>query len=626
MNDCSNSRKNDNKARDLKQFDQKVQDLDDKFCFINDLLWCSVRNLNVTMCEYIMQQFVYKTLLKDVLLLFDNGDDNDHDDDDDDVSTKAIYSRTSLYVIAKIFKTIDYAPLLKMIAVALLHPYTPLPDQLKEMERHDNEYIITPALNAIACNDFVVVDSETIVNDESNSNFSNAVMEESTTLIIESEYSSDDGDDDDSNISIVVTQNLYRAAMIHYLTGINSCKSFINAAMVFESILEAKSAIDHQVLKMLEVLPCVPKDDFDKTSKGSYDDDDDVVNSLTETETCMSSPFEDAIVTFLNSNIAKSWTENDSLSLDVGVSLTTCFISCLLKSYTEDGITAEHFDERATSSSLLKCLLQAKTIAAKECKRFQSQRDMSIVFPDLLFNEISSLYKSSTRADKVLTQAFQCNLRQCGYSCVNASPRLSLLESQSISFDDEVKDAQFSIRKAILFQLLNEKRDNLVSKISDVLKASDQVNDDLFTFDSICNAKEEILKLGLLQTKPTVGAEMNLKGKANFQFYPSLAISQRDEVDQELMAFTTGHVITAEKKKRRQIADKILLNSSSKIEMILVVDEEAVIVLKPHKSREYGTILCYTELQNIIAVAPDGKWLHIAMRNVEDVGVLIKKG
>jgi hypothetical protein len=94
-------------------------------------------------------------------------------------------------------------------------------------------------------------------------------------------------------------------------------------------------------------------------------------------------------------------------------------------------------------------------------------------------------------------------------------------------------------------------------------------------------------------------------------------------------------MIDSEKTKRRALADKILMKSSfSKTEMILVVTETELLIVKSKVKEEndddddtkVGTILCTTLLSNIIALAADDAWLHIAMRNVEDVGVLIRKG
>jgi hypothetical protein len=39
-----------------------------------------------------------------------------------------------------------------------------------------------------------------------------------------------------------------------------------------------------------------------------------------------------------------------------------------------------------------------------------------------------------------------------------------------------------------------------------------------------------------------------------------------------------------------------------------------------------GTIICGVSLRKVIAFASDQEWLHIAIRNMEDVGFLIKNG
>ena len=644
--DAANANDDDSLDSNDETIKAKVQKLDDRFCFLNDLLWCSIRNLNVKLCESIMQQFIYKTLMQNILLSSNDEEDEDEDvvSSQDDCSiiasdnnneqtkkekttakkekihkqTKSTHMQTSLYVLAKIFMTIDYVPLLKMIAVAILHPYSPLSDQLEEMERQGNEYIMTPALNAIAQNDFVVVSSSAVINDESNSNFSNALMEESTTLIIESECSSDQ--DDDSNISIAVSSNMYRASIIHHLSGLSGSKGFMVAAMLLESIIEVE-AIDYQMLKMLEVVPCYVKDDLEISSKGSADDD----FSAEDKETTISSAFEDAIGSFF-ATFPKSWTNDTSLSFDIATSLLTRFLSSLFKSFIEDGATVSRFRERILSSSLQKGITAARKDAVEECKSYQGMANLSLLFPELLTMEISSLYDYTNGSSNDQAESLtSCNLRKVNASHLKNTPSLFTVSNVKQE-TDEVKDAQFSIRKVLLLRLLDEVSQEVANRVSDMLEnhvsasAPLLLKDELFSFRTICPMSEEISVIGAIQKKPTVGANMSIKDKSYFYFSPSLAITNNQGNRRKKFVMT-------ENDRRRQIADKILVQSSSKTEMTLVVDSEAIYVLKPKsKLLKSGTILCYTNLQNILAVAPDEQWLHIAMRNVEDVGVLIQKG
>ena len=52
--------------------------------------------------------------------------------------------------------------------------------QLEEMEKRGDEFVMTPALNAIAQNDFVVIGEET-TEDLSNSNFSIVIVNKPKT-------------------------------------------------------------------------------------------------------------------------------------------------------------------------------------------------------------------------------------------------------------------------------------------------------------------------------------------------------------------------------------------------------------------------------------------------------------
>ena len=166
----------------------KVRGLDEKLSFINDLLWCSIRSLNVKLCEYVMQQFVYETRLQNLVPMPLSGPKSELESqsqpqsnatstftlssnssrpssnlttssnntnpstnlfDKLKVQVQRVQAQLSTHILSKFLTTVDYVPLQKMVVVALLHPYSPLTDQLKEMEKRGNEFIMTPSLNAI---------------------------------------------------------------------------------------------------------------------------------------------------------------------------------------------------------------------------------------------------------------------------------------------------------------------------------------------------------------------------------------------------------------------------------------------------------------------------------------------
>ena len=630
-----------------------VQQLDDKLTFINNLLWCSLRTLNVRLCEYIMHQFVYKTLLQHLIHYSDDSDagnvSNETKNDnasantendgrygekeekvakEDDKSTndnRRYYPHISLFFLSKIFMTIDYLPLIKMVAVVLLHPYSPLTNQLEELERHGNEYIMTPALNAIAQNDFVVVSSSAI-NDDTSNVCSNAVMEESTTFVIDSDSNSE-GTDEESEISIAVSSNIYRSSILHHLSGLSGSHGIISAAALLESIIEANS-IDFNMLKILEIVPCIPKHELELSSKSSNDEGDNEDNEDNKSHAIQPSVIEDLIGNFF-ATIPNSWSTERSLSLDIIISLSTCFVGTLFKSFAGISMICKSFNELLSSSSLLKGIIAGKRNAIEECYRLQKCPNLSLMLPDLIEMELSSMYQDSIIADYVNIQ--HCNLRNVSSSYLMNQPELYLLsEAESHSTIDEVKDARFVIRKFFLLNLLNEVIQETANGLSKEFESSHQLNvnnQSLFQVRTHCAASAAISMIGAFSKKTMVGANINFSGKNSFHFVPSLAITDIDS-NEDILPMIHSLKMT-ENETRRHIADKILRQASPNKEMILVIDSESesIFVLKPDsKMQDCGTMLSFTNLQNILAVANDEQWLHIAMRNVEDVGVLIQKG
>ena len=75
------------------------------------------------------------------------------------------------------------------------------------------------------------------------------------------------------------------------------------------------------------------------------------------------------------------------------------------------------------------------------------------------------------------------------------------------------------------------------------------------------------------------------------------------------------------------MADKMLIHASKRRKMIVVIDRTQVIILKPSlKDINRGKILCSTPVRNIVASCCDNMWLHIAIRDHQDIGVLVSKG
>lgn len=79
----------------------------------------------------------------------------------------------------------------------------------------------------------------------------------------------------------------------------------------------------------------------------------------------------------------------------------------------------------------------------------------------------------------------------------------------------------------------------------------------------------------------------------------------------------------------------VLRRSATEKELLLVVDPTVLFVVLPMNNNnnngrkddsKRGVIVSSSPLQGVIATAMDGKWLHVAVKHSEDIGVVAKNG
>eukprot|EP00957_Ditylum_brightwellii_P020081 1514945-Ditylum_brightwellii.AAC.1 len=174
----------------------EMSDLVDQLEFLNDILLCGVKTLGVRICEYVIRIVLFPVLLEGLLRHEDKDDVNsknckgDYDSpqrqksghlkhdkkkypyehpvyESDVISEDEATTQASLLFLSQFFLTLEYTPLLRMLAVALLHPLSPFEWNENEGGLHNHstlmspslaasasdkscEYILTPILNAIA--------------------------------------------------------------------------------------------------------------------------------------------------------------------------------------------------------------------------------------------------------------------------------------------------------------------------------------------------------------------------------------------------------------------------------------------------------------------------------------------
>lgn len=650
------------------QLEAELDRLDSLLKFVNDLAWCSIRSWNVRLCELWIQTIIFHTLLPSLCIPMytSNTDENDSGDADscfigvdidtedstsqketssEEVSLPHIRAKASLLFLVELYKVMDYDPLLKMVAVSLLHPYSPLLKNLEEMSNAGREYVYTPALNAIAQNDYMVIEgpNKDFV-DERNSE-RNAVMEESSTHILgDTDSNSGDviscslvdglhdnyNDDSDSDVSIVAWSNPYRGAFLTFLNKTHGYQLFSMAATLLQTIMES-DAVDYELLKLLRIVVGYSNnadngDGFSETSQGGSDLGDP----------CRSS-FESALGSFFQTLETPTICSTNLINyaIDCAISLLLCYVNPLVQCMTEEGRSFHNFDERFFSSILIRTIIASKKKFATDCERLINVQVMKEMFPQLFEEEIKKSYEVISGETGVTQVKIYRHLKKSGSSILRKKIKYFAYKDNGGSTVNQPQEARFAVRMMLYFRAVHKVLFELHHSLRKVAESDSSLNHKDYlalqvgTFDE---ATIEIIRVGDFQDRPRVGTDITIGDRRHFLFSPSLGLSDGQQNTLTKMSDVAHGNYLTDKDKRRQLADEILIRGSSRSPMAVVAGDKDLFVLKLRPSFELsllgnsGTILCRTPWHNILALATDNEWLHIAMKQVEDVGVLIRKG
>jgi Uncharacterised conserved protein. len=618
---------------------EEVARLDDMLHFVNDLLWCSQRIVNARFCEYFMQYVMVKNVLKNwkkIQEYYDKkkksemvgcdsenaGTEKEEQGDNlQHVEEEKVKFMGAALTLFRVFSVMDYVPLLKMISVALLHPYGPLLDQVTS---DGKEFVLTPALNAIAQNDYVVL-SEASEDDQVH------VAEE---RMKDKSPESNCGPQQNGtaqhvhggNNVIYAIPNVHRYLMMEAISVTLGERCFLMASLLFEIILQSK-AMDAQMLKVLKIIPTVQADDPISHEWKMYALDIPLANFFRNVQ-----------------NVSPS--QEGSYSIDCAVSLAILYLPHLIKALTEQKSESKHQEKLMEHLDIFTTIHVAKESLASECVRLKGFDGLCDFFTVLVEEEIQKLFSIMDTTGPQIK--FKCDLHTLSSEARNNIIDILITKTMPTK-SNETNTARFTIRTLFilysLHQNISELHANLAelleSSISSLSSISSRWSQGFLNMEKTCVASKDICSMGCLDKQSIVGTDFVIQEKTHFSVSPSLALTaHRGEklsipsVHSKEDTTTNQHqhpiIFDSEKTKRRALADKFLLKSAfSKTEMILVVDETELLILKSkvkHDDTKVGTILCTTLLSNIIAIAADDAWLHIAMRNVEDVGVLIRKG
>lgn len=545
--------------------------LEDVLHLVTDFLWsCSKSSIDISkrLCEYILANVMNNPVLDNLMIHSSSLCDEPHDCEYSEARAKCI---SSLLFITLFFFTLDYVPLRRMVAVAVFHPYKPHKMWIRERKNMGGEFVIAPALNEIMMNHFTVLhdDPDQEQNDKEEIDF----IKSSPLVKVES--------------------NDVRNLLHDILSGNMGHGAFVLVSLFAEKILQSEDLN----LNMLQTFGLLPSS-----------------STLSPPSSCWLVSSLSSYLNTLPNNISTKTNEYE-LNMAISLSASTMIQFSRLFRDNNDILTEETIAYvMDTFKPLIQSVSNVRYFLASRCKDSLSLPLPENLIPDMMERIIQHLYSLVDSKTAYVEYWFDV---QSFFSKDHTAFCNILTESTATKRDVEYDQNSFMFRALLLINAL----DHICAAFQKVF-LSNRIND-IPNISTRVKASSEIALLGSLNLQSIVGTDFVIKNQRYFRFSPSLALS--DIANSKSKAFTNG---TEEKDKRRELADKILLMASSKSsEFLLVVDDDELLVVKPKvlDSCE-GTILCCTLINNVIAIASDEEWLHIAIRNAEDVGVLISKG
>mmetsp|Transcript_8552 Transcript_8552/g.12395 ORF Transcript_8552/g.12395 Transcript_8552/m.12395 type:complete len:920 (+) Transcript_8552:43-2802(+) len=358
--------------------------------------------------------------------------------------------------------------------------------------------------------------------------------------------------------------NEYRQKILSFLTGQTGEWVFIPASMLIEGALSCK-ALDAQIMASLGLLP-----KLDCLDGNSYPN----------------SPLEEALTTFL---IRKRQTTAEVVTMALK---RVCILALRLFSIIKstDRIKLARLVQR---SPLVEALASAHYHFCQSALSARQQTGVSDIFIDLTQLAIQSRYPKLSMQDPIAGKKYGCVLDNFGYHSLMLNPEILVRRLQTLG-SNNVEDCRIAIEMALQFRATCE----IVMAAVDLF----------YSFPKIEWANDTLLTIGDLKEKPTQGADLDLRGRMIFQCHA--AANALEQLENSTSG--AGSVI----------------RTQSVTKLIMVLDPTDVFIVKPFSRLEAnrGTIICTVSLRSIIAFASDNEWLHIAIRNMEDIGSLVKNG
>lgn len=546
-----------------KAIGRELAHLHEMFQVMNDVLWCGIRPLNVRFCEYLLR-VLFENILPNLLLCQDkdigtdgtssNKDSRKIPPDDPLICEEEAHCIASLVFLNQLFLTLEYAPLLKMCAVAVFHPLSPKDSFAKETLNGGNlesdYFVLQSALNAIL-----------------NLNDSTAATDEETSNTHE---------------------NLYRAVLYAMIRGDRGYRRFIPAAILLQGLFD--SQLEVSFLASLHIVNDKSEATEEERNEGQY------------------SEFQDGIGHFFSRNQRPS--ETASIALECAGALSLSFISHLIVAWTSNGTNFERFHNRFTSSPLVTAISTARSQYAAKAKTISKATELSDIFIELVELELSRRYVAIPGEND--TKVFVCDLNANDCHHFQSNPEI-LVRTLRDPGSNEVEEAKFIIRALFylrsLGRVLIETDQNHSSCIGPQSIGLRWTEDSFFEVRTSEVMEDDYIELVGREERPQIGTELDIRGRTFFYCVPSLPdinssysslSDQKRRLSQDLMRMAT----TGQQEELLLVLDPTDL-------FVLKPNLS-------NGACNRGVILCHAPIGAVIAAVPERELLHIAIRQTEE--------
>jgi hypothetical protein len=269
------------------------------------------------------------------------------------------------------------------------------------------------------------------------------------------------------------------------------------------------------------------------------------------------------------------------------------------------------FDFSLIISGLRNSLIKA----AEKVSRFRHLSGLSNLFIEIIQDETQRWYSfDKMTATQALVLSFRCSDGQSIMECVNSLVKID----QELSLSD-IDDARETIRLFLLLRSLNmiftEAKDSWKSKREGLTTN---------TLHLLISERENMINEtishigGMNESCPTVGSEIDLKGKPVFPF-----VSSWGELD-ELRRSSNPKV-------RRHVGDtrNLRVDGNDNGNFMLVLDLLSVLVVKKTISSDGGScgiVVCGCLLRHVLAAATEEDWMYIIVRQGREIGIPLECG